>query len=298
MTPDQILSHPPNFLTPAQRAAFFEQGYLCLPDFVPDALLARMRAGMRAAMARTRSLTASNEEFSLEPDHTPSSPRPSRLYRACDDDPSFWDYAAGQPLVELVADLVGPDVRYREAYINYKCPRGGVAVHWHQDLAFVLHTNRCVLSTITYLEDVTPEMAPLMVVPGSHRGEIFDHYDEAGAFVGRISEADLVRTQVDAAVSLPGPAGTVTVFDGGTLHASHRNDSDTLRPILAVGYAAADSFPFTDLPPEHTDSHAWQIIRGRPATYAHHEPMRIQVPPDWSQDRFEPIFDMQREAGE
>ena len=113
MTPDQVLSHPPNILTSRQRESFFAQGYLCLPEFVPRALLTRLEAASDAAVERTRSLGASNMDFSLDPDHTPEIPRPSRLYRASDEDPSFWEYASSPPLVDLAADLVGPDVRYR-----------------------------------------------------------------------------------------------------------------------------------------------------------------------------------------
>ena len=297
MTPDQILSHPPSILSSKQRESFFAQGYLYLPEFVPQALLARLRAASMAAVARTRSLVASNMEFSLEPDHTPEEPRPSRLFRASDEDPAFWEYASGPPLVELAADLVGPDVRYREAYVNYKCAHSDMAVHWHQDLAFFPHTNPSVITAITYPEDVTPEMGPLMVVPESHAGEIFDHYDSTGEFKGRLGEADLGRVPLERAVSLPGPAGTVIVIDGGMLHGSQRNESELLRPALVVGYSAADAFPYTAMSPQHSDRHIWQIVRGRRPLYAHHEPVRVKVPPVWTSDGFEPIFDMQRDPG-
>ena len=296
MTPDQVRSRPPRVLSAEQRESFFAEGYLCLPEFVPRALLTRLRAGSEAAVVRTRSLLASNMDFSLEPDHTPEVPRPSRLFRASDEDPTFWQYASGPPLVELAADLVGPDVRYREAYINYKCPRSEMTVHWHQDFAFFPHTNPSVITTITYSEDVTPEMGPLMVVPKSHAGEIFDHYDSAGEFKGRICEADLARLPLDGAVSLPGRAGTVIVIDGGMVHGSRCNTSELLRPALVIGYAAADAFPYTAMSPQHSDRHTWQIVRGRRPLYAHHQPVRVKVPPAWTSEDFEPIFNMQRDS--
>ena len=295
MTPEQILSHEANFLTAEQRESFFAQGYLCLPAFVPRAVLTRLRAASDAAVARTRSLVASNMDFSLEPDHTPEVPRPSRLFRASDEDPVFWKYASGPPLVDLAADLVGPDVRYREAYINYKCAGSAMTVHWHQDLAFFPHTNPSVITMLTYPEDVTPEMGPLMVVPGSHTGEIFDHYDRAGEFKGRICETDLARVRLGRAISLPGPAGTVIVIDGGMVHGSDCNGSESLRPVLVVGYSAADAFPYVSMSPQHSDRHTWHIVRGRRPLYAHHEPIRVKVPPAWTKEDFEPIFNMQRD---
>jgi hypothetical protein len=296
MTPEQVLSHPPDILTSRQRESFFAEGYLCLPEFVPRALLTRLEAASDAAVERTRSLVASNMDFSLDPDHTPEIPRPSRLYRASDEDPSFWEYASSPPLVDLAADLVGPDVRYREAYVNYKCARSAMTVHWHQDLAFFPHTNRSVITTITYTEDVTPEMGPLMVVPESHSGEVFDHYDGSGEFKGRICEADLARLPLERALSLPGPAGTVIVIDGSMVHGSDLNRSDSLRPVLIIGYSAADAFPYTEMSPQHSDRHIWQIVRGRRPLYAHHEPIRVKVPPAWTKEDFEPIFNMQRDS--
>ena len=296
MTPEQVLHHAPNVLTEKQRETFFAEGYLCLPEFVPGRLLARLRAASNAAVERSRSLFASNMEFSLSPDHTPKTPRPSRLFRANDDDPAFWEYTSSPPLVDLVADLVGPDVRYREAYINYKCPNSAMTVHWHQDFAFFPHTNPSVITTITYPEDVTPEMGPLMVVPGSHVGEIFDHYDAAGEFTARVSDADLARAPMERAVSLTGPAGTTIIIDGGMLHGSQCNKTESLRPALIIGYSAADAFPYTEMSPQHADAHVWQIVRGRRPLHAHQQPVRVKVPPVWTSDDFEPIFDMQHDA--
>jgi ectoine hydroxylase len=294
----EILSLTTNVLISEERDFFFDQGYLCLSGIVPGDLLSRMRTASDAAVARTRSLAATNMEFSLEPDHTAEAPRPSRLFRASEEDSAFWEFASGSPLVELAADLVGPDVRYREAYINYKCPHGDVPVHWHQDFIFFPHTNRSIITTITYLEDVTPDMGPLMVIPGSHKREIFDHYDNEGTFVGRVLDADLPRAQPETAMSLPGPAGTVIVIDGCMLHSSKRNDSGSMRPALVIGFSAADAFPYTPMSPQHSDSHTWQIIRGRPADYAHHEPIRVKVPPPWTPGDFRPIFEMQQESDE
>ena len=297
MTPEQVLSHSSNVLTARQRESFFARGYLCLPEFVPHAKLARLKAASDAAVERSRSLVASNMDFSLDPDHTPEAPRPSRLFRASDEDPSFWEYASSPPLTDLAADLVGPDVRYREAYINFKCARSAMTVHWHQDFAFFPHTNRSVITTITYTEDVTPDMGPLMVVPESHSGEVFDHYDASGEFKGRICEADLSRLPLERAVSLPGSAGTVIVIDGSMVHGSDRNRSESLRPVLIIGYSAADAFPYTEMSPQHSDRHVWQIVRGCRPLYAHHEPIRVKVPPAWTKEDFEPIFDMQRDPG-
>ena len=296
MKKEEILACPPVLLSPAERERFFEEGFLCLEGFAHESVAAMLAAADRA-VARSAPFSAPHSDFSFDADHHRDQPRPSRLFRACEEDPAFSSYAFQAPSLDLVADLVGPAVRYREAYINYKWSRGGTKVDWHQDLAFLLHTNRAIVSTVTYLVDVTPQMAPLMVIPHSHHHEVFDHYDAHGAFVARIDEEALARLPAEK-VSLPGPAGTVIIFDGCLVHGSKANESEEPRPALVMGYSAADAFPFTQLPPQHRDRYMWSIVRGERPLYAHHEPMEIRMPPPRSTPAdFEPIFDMQ-EKGE
>ena len=295
MTPEAIGSIPPQVLSEEQRAFFFEHGYLCLEGLVPEELVGRLQAALGELIDRARPLTESDENYVLQSGHSADAPRLRRVYNVSDHHATFWEFASQSIVLEMVADLVGPDVKFREAYINLKWAGGGDAVEWHQDMPFFPHTNRAVVTTLMYLEDVTPDMGPFMVIPGSHRGELFDHYGADGTWAGRVSDADLGRVDLDTAVSFTGPAGTVVAIDPVMIHGSERNDSARSRPLLITGYAAADSFAYTSMPAAITSKYATQIVRGKPATHAHHDPMRLRMPPDWS-GRYTSIFeDQQRE---
>ncbi len=52
---------------------------------------------------------------------------------------------------------------------------------------------------------------------------------------------------------------------------------------------------YTEISPQHSNRHKWQIMRGRRPLYAHHEPVRVKIPPDWTSKDFKPIFEMQRD---
>ena len=276
MTPDEILSYPPRVLTQAQRELYFDQGYLQVERFVGEDWLARLRAATAEIIDRSRSLTASNDMLVLEPDHAADSPRLRRLCCAADHHPTYWEYASKS----RHADLVGSDVKFRECMINFKWAGSGDEVSWHQDIPFHPHTNMTPLNTLLCLEDVTPDMGPLMLIPGSHKGELFDHYDTAGAWAGRISDADLKRVPVEEAVAVTGPAGSLTVTHGCMIHASERSHSDRNRPLLICGYSSADAFCYTTI--EYVSRYIWQIVRGEPAKFAHHDPVRLRLPPDLS----------------
>ena len=295
MTPETVLSHAPLRLNEAERERFFTDGYLILERFAPADCLSAMQAALEETVARSAKLQAPSQDFSFDQRHDEARPRPSRLYRACEENEAFIDYVFHTEVLDVTADLVGPDVRYREAYINFKWPGGSLPVEWHQDFVFFPLTNRSMLTMVTYLHDVTDDMGPLMVLPNSHKGPALDHF-EGEHFTGKVSPQILSTLALDRAVSVAAPAGTVIVFDGLTLHSSQPNHSDKLRPLLVAGYSAGDAFPYTDLPPPHKDQHAWQIVRGTRPSHAHIEVVDVRVPPLWTQEDFKPIFDVQKKV--
>jgi hypothetical protein len=290
---NEILSHPAKVLSEEQRQQYFEDGYLHLPRFIGMDWVQRLRAVAAEFVECSRHVTESSDAIFVEPGHTPDNPRLLRLNQAVNHHPLFWEFATDSILPDLAVDLVGPDVKFRESTINYKWADGGSRVHWHQDIPFFPHTNLNLFVAITYLEDVGPDQAPLKVLRGSHRGEIFHHRDRSGQWLGRISDEDLTGLRLDEAVALTGPAGTVSVIHTATVHGSEPNNSKRNRPALILGYHAADSFCYTPFPrpTRYTD----QLLRGNAPRFAHHEPMDMPLPPDWSEG-FTSIFENQEQA--
>src|SRR5262245_26930789 len=50
--------------------------------------------------------------------------------------PAYWEYASSKasPLPDVIADLVGPDVKFHHSKLNFKWSKGGDVVKWHQDI--------------------------------------------------------------------------------------------------------------------------------------------------------------------
>lgn len=295
MTPEQILAYPAQVLEESQRRSYFDQGYLHLDGFLRPELLDGLQRAYDELIERYRRHTVSDDDVLIEPDHTAQTPRFKRVNRATDQHPVFWSYAADSVLTEVVSDLVGPAVRYRESYINCKSPRGGDAIDWHQDFPFYPHTNRALLTVLTFLEDVTPDMGPIRLFPGSHRGPLYDHYARDGSWAGKVADTDMATLDLDEAVPLCGPAGTLVVFDCCMIHGSEPNRfEEKSRNLLLTGYSAADAFCCTTLPANMQATQAFSIVRGEPATHAHHQPTQVRIPPDWGRERYVNIFDAQK----
>ncbi len=74
MTPEEILCHAPLALTEAQRAFYFENGFLAVDGLVPTEWVQRLTARSKAFLEESRTLTESNEAFDLDPRPCPVPP--------------------------------------------------------------------------------------------------------------------------------------------------------------------------------------------------------------------------------
>ena len=288
MTPERVLEHAPLVLEPRRRERYFDDGFLVAPAYVGPAWLRRLRAVVAEKIEESRACTTSDDQFDLAPDHTAAKPNIRRLRKAVDQHPELWSFAQDQAVVDLVADVLGPDVRFHSSKLNFKWSDGGDAVRWHQDIQAWPHTNFAVLTFGIYLEDTGPEQGPLTALPGTHRGPIFDQFDADGRWTGALSERDVATLRTDTAVDLCGPAGTIVLLHCRVVHGSAMNDSTRMRPLLLNVYAAADALPMTPLPAP--TSRTGLLVRGQEPTHVHMEPYPARLPPRWDQVGYRSIF--------
>ena len=296
MTPEQVLATAPKVLTQQQREFYFNEGYLCLERIIDEEWLAKLRAATDEMVERSRAVTKADAIFDLEPRHTPSAPRLRRVSNPVEHHPAFWDYCLNSVMPDIVADLVGPDVKFHHSKLNFKWAQGGEEVKWHYDISFWPHTNYSPLTVGTYLHDCGMEQGPLAVLPRSHLIEpMLSQYDAKGAWTGCLSDADCAKLDLGKAVFLLAPAGSLTIHNCRTLHYSARNDSDLGRPLLLNTMTSADAFPYTVNPikPQHDQF----VLRGKRAQFAHHDPRPCLIPPDWSKG-YTSIFAVQQEEAE
>ena len=292
MTPEQVLACPPRVLTQAQREFYFSEGYLLLERILPDEWIQRLRAATDELIERSRKVTKSDAIWDLEPGHRPDAPRLRRVSAPVDQHPAFWDYVSQSLIGDIVADLVGPDVKFHHSKLNFKWARGGEEVKWHYDISFWPHTNYSPLTVGTYMYDCGMDQGPLQVLPKSHLIEPMPtQYDHDGKWIGCLRDEEAAGLDTSKAVALPGPAGSLTIHNCRMLHYSARNLSDLGRPLLLYALTSADAFPYTVNPIRSSKDQA--IIRGKRAEWAHHDPRPCLMPPDWS-GGYTSIFSLQQ----
>jgi ectoine hydroxylase len=296
MTPESILKIPPRVLTQAQREHYFREGYILLEKIIGDEWIRKLRAATEELVERSRKVTKSDTIFDLEPTHRADAPRLRRVSSPVEHHPVFWEYCTQSPLGDIVADLVGPDVKFFQSKLNYKWAHGGEEVKWHYDISFWPHTNYSPLTVGTYIYDCGPDNGPLMVLPRSHELDpMLSQFDHEGRWTGCLREEDVAKLDLSKAATLTGPAGSLTIHNCRALHASPKNLSDTGRPLLLYVLSAADAFPYTVNPLK--SRYDQTIIRGKPAAWAHHDPRPCLMPPDWS-GGYSSIFALQQNEDE
>lgn len=305
----EILSRPAKVLSQDQRQKYFEDGYLGVDGLVQDNWLTPLRQVTHEFVELSRRLDSQgvdqcvgatqglkDKRFDLEPNHTAHAPRIRRLNSPVDHHETYWDFASRGPFVDVAQDLLGPDVKFHHAKLNFKWGGGGEEVKWHQDIQFWPHTNYDVLTIGVYLDDVSPDMAPMGVIPKSHDGPLFDLYDVEGVWTGNIRDEDIPNVAVQSAEYLGGRAGSITVHNCRSVHGSPPNLSDRPRPLMLCAYSCAEAFPITNL--TQGGLHAEQIVRGNAARWARFDPRPVLMPPDWSKTGFKSIFEHQQRGGQ
>jgi ectoine hydroxylase len=294
MTPEQVLKIPARVLTQAQRESYFREGYLMLERVISDDWLKKLRDATDELIERSRKVTKPDAVWDLEPDHTTHAPRLRRVSAPVEQHPAYWDYVSTSIVGDIVADLVGPDVKFHHSKLNFKWAKGGEEVKWHYDIAFWPHTNYSPLTVGTYIYDCGMDQGPLGVVPRSHlRDALYDQYDQTGRWVGCLSPEDVKTLDLKSVRYLTGPAGSLTLHNCRTVHGSPKNTSDFGRPLLLCTLSSADAFPYTVNPIQSSKDQA--IIRGKRALYAHHDPRPCLIPPDWS-GGYTSIFELQQKG--
>lgn len=276
-------------LSPRELETYERDGVLLVPEVADAPTLAIMRGALADLVTRSATVTGHNEVYDLEPDHTPHHPRLRRIKHPHLRHPVFREFCTSEPLLTILKQLIGPDIRMHNSKLNVKAANGGAALEWHQDWAFHPHTNASLLAVGLMLEDCTMEKGPMLVIPGSHKGPVYDH-NAGGCFCGAI-DPERVRLAYDQAIPCVGTAGTLSIHHTFAVHGSAANTSGLPRPFLLYEFMAADAWPLMGV--RDLDEFDSRMICGETTYCPRMEavPVRLPLPPA---DSLGSIYENQR----
>lgn len=265
-------------LSDDQLAFYKAQGYLVLEKRIPDQILADIRSEITRFKEEARGMTESNDRLDLEDSHSPQNPRVRRIKLPHTISEVVRSLMYSDHILAPVRDLIGPNLRIHTTKLNMKSAGYGAAVEWHQDFAFYPHTNDDVLAVGVIIDDMDSENGPLMVIPGSHEGPVYDHHVD-GVFAGAM-DLDACGLNIADAVELKGPAGSITIHHGRIVHGSALNRSNRDRRLLLYEMMAADAFPVMGGTTQFTgiEDYNSRMLCGEPTLQPRLEKVPVRIP--------------------
>lgn len=221
-------------LTEAQCRFWQENGYLVIPEVLSPEEVATLRRGCEALQARAASPGEGSDRYQFTVFE--SGARQVQQIAEPHELGGEWLSLARHPrLLDMVEDLLGPNLQLYYSMLMMKPPREGFAAPWHQDFAFFAHGRADLLACMVAIDDATPENGCLRVAPGSHRLGLLNHYKD-GEFTG-IFQGDAEAFDAPGGhAMLPVAAGGVIFWHALTLHSSHPNRSELPRRAVVLEY--------------------------------------------------------------
>jgi len=264
-------------LSPQQIEAYHRDGSVVVRGVLSPVEVAELRAAAEDFEAQAQLLDASSAVIELDDVATePGGPRHIRRIKSPHRHHDVFAARLRSPvLLDMVEQLIGPDIRWHHTKLNAKQPSGSGHVEWHTDWGYYPHTNCDLLEVAIAIDPATIENGCLHVIPGTHLGPALDH-SEDGVFVGAVPVGSF---DVADAVALTLEPGDISIHHVRLLHGSGPNRSPGQRRLLLQGYAAADAWPLMG----HHQPSTWpdwdeRMLRGRPTPHARLDQSPVRVP--------------------
>ncbi|MDR6258725.1 phytanoyl-CoA hydroxylase [Klebsiella sp. SORGH_AS 826] len=274
---------------------FHQQGFLVVEEVLSSADIAALQSDFDGWVEESRGHATvwgetldGRPRFDIERDHAPDHPSLRRVASPTEISEAYrhtalnsrmatiaaqhkvgmlehaWKYphqlsGGQQQRVAIARALIGGSgTRFHHSKINSKLPHTATEVKWHQDFLFTPHSNDDIITALLMVSEVTPENGPLNVVPGSHQGPLWSHWQE-GRFTGAVDD-EVVATHCQQPQACFGPAGSVCFMHTRLLHASSPNETALPRTLFISVYAAEDALPYGENP--LPSRHAGQLVAG------------------------------------
>ena len=145
-------------------------------------------------------------------------------------------------IIDPVKHILESDVYVFQCVLNLKRAFIGYIWQWHQDYSTYriddgMPANRLV-NVLIFMDDVNEFNGPLMLVPGSHRGEAINNEVDGATTsypIRALNNRDVASAiEVNGMVAPKGPAGSVIFANTNIIHGSASNMSPWNRALMSL----------------------------------------------------------------
>lgn len=230
-------------LSDEQIEAFFEIGFVIVPDVFTPTEIEEMRAGFdrlqKMAYALSEPRIHKGSDFAIERKES-GQVIIHRISWCGAAEPVLLAYGKDHRLLGMASQLLGSnEMNQLINQAHFKIPGDNVAFPWHQDSEHRgygkswwkdVNGRGSFVQQAIAIDDVTEESGPLKFIPGSCK---LGHL----GLLSRSEEEYPVLFNPDDAITGIMKAGSVTLFNPYVIHCSEPNRSQKPRRIFINGYA-------------------------------------------------------------
>lgn len=225
-----------------QKQYFEENGYLIVGPLLTEEELQPLRERIDALASGKDPLSAKARirfESGMEQAQAGGGDQTNRVWQLLDTtkfDPVIAAHAANPNILDVIEQLMGPDIKLYSDQVLMKPAFHGSPVSWHQDSGYWTPiAPPALISCWTALDHATVDNGCVRYVPGTHKLGVVPHRQGEDSFL------HLAGVDVEQAVPAEAPAGWCVFHHSCTVHGSGPNLSPHRRRGLVTTYMRADS---------------------------------------------------------
>jgi len=252
-------------LTQIQIDEFWKNGVITVENAVTASQLIALKTDFETWVQESRDHSQDYGEtldgrprFDLQSGHRSDKPALRRIQSPEEISTRYAEVMRDAHTVALVAQLIGPSIKFHHGKVNSKLPGTSTQVKFHQDFTFQPMSNDDMITALLFVDEVTLDNGPLEVIPGTHKGPLYSLWHN-GVFKGAVAD-EVVDQHKDNIVKCTGPAGSVCLMHANLLHGSAPNLSNQPRTLYITTYYSEDAIELSPNALPSTLTH--ELVRG------------------------------------
>ncbi len=226
-------------LSESEIAQYHDEG-LVVPDYrLPDDILANMASAVDQLI---------NDHPNLRPEELSGPHNPSGQSAKLMGNVNFLEFCQFPEILDMVEQLIGPNLILWGSMLFAKPPKDGMAVPWHQDGKYWPIEPLATVTVRVAFDGSDVENGCMRYIPGSHKSQQLERHDVAPRedFAIKQEMTDIDESSARDVILEP---GQISLHDVYTVHGSNHNRSGKRRADYAIRYMPASSL--YDRRPDH-----------------------------------------------
>ena len=226
-------------LTVEQKESFWENGYLPYHRILSDEELDALRRRSEDIISgKVKHVPPRYIQYEARfRDGLPADVEPldavRKMTQLCYFDDEFERIARNPKIVDVIEELLGPNIKLYTDQLMMKPRFNGTVTHWHQDsLAWQQFAPQEHISCWVALDDATVENGCMTVIPGSHKW---------GPIAPEKQDLFFSNPLVNEPAPIELPAGSCMFHHGLNFHRTGANTTPNRRRGLALHYIRAET---------------------------------------------------------